>query len=209
MDILNWVYLIKNKFTRTTVENPATDLVVLGADVSYQKRGDKYQNYVMTVEDFANSLGITPGLSTFTASTGTTVSGATQVSSSVLIPADTIAPSGTVEFISKFYRVSGVTASITCQLYTNTTNTLLGATLLATSGGLSTGQQMSTLARTMNCVGGNIKTLAAASLFASDYTSQAESVITFDTTVDNYFFFVVSTTNPDTAVCQSYRITVY
>lgn len=56
MDILNWVYLIKNKFTRTTVENPATDLVVLGADVSYQKRGDKYQNYVMTVEDFAASL---------------------------------------------------------------------------------------------------------------------------------------------------------
>lgn len=52
MDILNWVYLIKNKFTRTTVENPATDLIVLGADVSYQKRGDKYQNYVMTVEDF-------------------------------------------------------------------------------------------------------------------------------------------------------------
>jgi hypothetical protein len=56
MDILNWVYLIKNKFTRTTVENPATDLIVLGADVSYQKRGDKYQNYVMTVEDFAASL---------------------------------------------------------------------------------------------------------------------------------------------------------
>ena len=55
MDILNWVYLIKNKFTRTTVENPATDLIVLGADVSYQKRGDKYQNYVMTVEDFLAS----------------------------------------------------------------------------------------------------------------------------------------------------------
>ena len=56
MDILNWVYLIKNKFTRTTVENPATDLVVLGADVSYQKRGDKYQNYVMTVENFLKQV---------------------------------------------------------------------------------------------------------------------------------------------------------
>lgn len=60
MDILNWVYLIKNKFTRTTVENPATDLIVLGADVSYAKRGDKYQNYVMTVEDFAASLTSAP-----------------------------------------------------------------------------------------------------------------------------------------------------
>jgi len=55
MDILNWLYLVKNKFTRTTIENPATDLVVLGADVSYAKRGDKYQNYVMTAQDFGIS----------------------------------------------------------------------------------------------------------------------------------------------------------
>ena len=67
MDILNWVYLIKNKFTRTTVENPATDLVVLGADVSYQKRGDKYQNYVMTVEDFAASIVPAPPYKVYTA----------------------------------------------------------------------------------------------------------------------------------------------
>jgi len=56
MDILNWLYLVKNKFTRTTIENPATDLIVLGADVGFQKRGDKYQNYAMSVEDFAASL---------------------------------------------------------------------------------------------------------------------------------------------------------
>lgn len=56
MDILNWIYLVKNKFTRTTVENPATDLMVLGADVSYTKRGDKYQNYAIPVADFAASI---------------------------------------------------------------------------------------------------------------------------------------------------------
>jgi hypothetical protein len=55
MDILNWLYLVKNKFTRTTIENPDTDLVVLGADVGFQKRGDKYQNYVMTAQDFGIS----------------------------------------------------------------------------------------------------------------------------------------------------------
>lgn len=59
MDILNWIYLVKNKFTRTTVENPATDLLVLGADVSFRKRGDKYQNYVMPVTDFATSIAPT------------------------------------------------------------------------------------------------------------------------------------------------------
>lgn len=56
MDILNWLYLVKQKFTRTTVENPATDLMVLGADVSFQKRGDKYQNYAIPVADFAASI---------------------------------------------------------------------------------------------------------------------------------------------------------
>jgi len=62
MDILNWLYLVKNKFTRTTVETPATDLILLGADVGFQKRGDKYQNYVMTVEDFINSTATTLGV---------------------------------------------------------------------------------------------------------------------------------------------------
>jgi hypothetical protein len=57
MDILNWIYLVKNKFTRTTVENPATDLLVIGADVSYQKRGDKYQNYAIAVSDFTSQFG--------------------------------------------------------------------------------------------------------------------------------------------------------
>lgn len=56
MDILNWLYLVKQKFTRTTVENPATDLMVLGADVSFTKRGDKYQNYAIPVADFAASI---------------------------------------------------------------------------------------------------------------------------------------------------------
>ena len=53
MDILNWVYLIKNKLTRTTVQDPQKDLVILGNNVSYVKRGDKYQSYGMTVQDFA------------------------------------------------------------------------------------------------------------------------------------------------------------
>ena len=56
MDILNWLYLVKKGFTRTTVENPDKDLILLGADATFVKRGDKYQNYVMTVTDFKASL---------------------------------------------------------------------------------------------------------------------------------------------------------
>lgn len=53
MDILNWVYLLKNKLVKTTVQNPEKDLLVLGNNVSWAKRGDKYQSYGMTVQDFA------------------------------------------------------------------------------------------------------------------------------------------------------------
>ena len=53
MDILNWVYLLKNKLVKTTVQDPEKDLLILGNNVSYVKRGDKYQSYGMTVKDFA------------------------------------------------------------------------------------------------------------------------------------------------------------
>jgi hypothetical protein len=57
MDILNWVYLLKNKLVKKEVQDPKQDLVILGSNVSFAKRGDKYQSYGMTVEDFAKALG--------------------------------------------------------------------------------------------------------------------------------------------------------
>jgi hypothetical protein len=51
MDILNWLHIKKQQLIRTTLDSPK-DLVILGADVSFQKRGDKYQSYAMPAEDF-------------------------------------------------------------------------------------------------------------------------------------------------------------
>jgi hypothetical protein len=51
MDILNWLYLAKNKFVRTTLSS-TNDLMIFGANVGFSKRGDKYQNYAMSAEDF-------------------------------------------------------------------------------------------------------------------------------------------------------------
>ena len=55
MDILNWLYLAKNKFVRTTPSSDK-DLMVFGAKVGFNKRGDLYQNYAMSIEDFAAAL---------------------------------------------------------------------------------------------------------------------------------------------------------
>jgi hypothetical protein len=205
MDILNWLRIKKQNLIRTTLDSPK-DLIVLGADVSFQKRGDKYQSYAIPAEDLGIALGVNPQ---FISASGTTTGAGVTVSNSVLIPANTISNPKAIEFIAKFYRVSGTTATINSYLFTNTTNTIVGASLLATGGAITTGIGMGTLARTMNYVGGVIKTLSAASLFASDYTAQAISSVAFDPTVDNYFMFVNSVSAGDTAVCQSYRITIY
>jgi len=98
MDILNWLYLVKNKFTRTTVENPATDLMVLGADVSYQKRGDKYQNYSVPVSGIVPLVYSTGTVTQLTgiaaAVTLNTYSGVIETFYDVtnFIPAGTVAP---------------------------------------------------------------------------------------------------------------------
>jgi len=59
MDILNWLYLAKNKFVRTTIDNPS-DLMIFGAKVGFNKRGDVYQNYAMEINDFAATLPAGP-----------------------------------------------------------------------------------------------------------------------------------------------------
>jgi hypothetical protein len=47
MDIINWIYLIKKKLVKTSVQEPDKDLIALGSEVQYAKRGDKYQTYAV------------------------------------------------------------------------------------------------------------------------------------------------------------------
>ena len=53
MDILNWLYLQKAKLIKTEANNASTDLVAVGADATFIKRGDKYQTYAMTIQDLS------------------------------------------------------------------------------------------------------------------------------------------------------------
>lgn len=50
MDILNWIFLRKEELIRTKANDPDTDLIALGADVGFNKRGDKYQTYAMPLK---------------------------------------------------------------------------------------------------------------------------------------------------------------
>ena len=59
MDILNWLYLAKNKLVRSTISS-TKDLLVFGSKVGFSKRGDLYQTYGMPVEDFITLVGTGP-----------------------------------------------------------------------------------------------------------------------------------------------------
>lgn len=50
MDILNWLFIRKQNLIKTTPDS-TTDLLVLGADATFAKRGDKYKSYAMEVKD--------------------------------------------------------------------------------------------------------------------------------------------------------------
>jgi len=113
MDILNWLHIKKQNLIRTTLDSPQ-DLLVLGADVSFQKRGDKYQSYAMPSTDFALAIGVNPQFISTT--DGTTVTGVTisAKSKSVLIPANTVAAGDSI-FVRTRCRKTG-TANIASQL---------------------------------------------------------------------------------------------
>lgn len=53
MDILNFLYLKAQNLVRTTANNAETDLVPLGADVTFAKRDDQYQTYAMPLKNFS------------------------------------------------------------------------------------------------------------------------------------------------------------
>jgi hypothetical protein len=58
MTILNWLYLKKQQLIKTEVNDAATDLILLGAQVPFTTRDDGYQDYAMTVQDFTDQLNL-------------------------------------------------------------------------------------------------------------------------------------------------------
>lgn len=58
MDILNWLYIRKEQLIRKTANNSKTDLVAIGADVTFAKRDDRYKTYAMTIKDMSVAGGV-------------------------------------------------------------------------------------------------------------------------------------------------------
>jgi len=208
MDILNWLHIKRQALIRTTLDSPQ-DLLVLGADVSFQKRGDKYQSYAMPSTDFALAIGVNPQF--IGAADGTAVIGVTIAtkSTSVLIPANTVKAGDSI-FVRTRCRKTG-TAGLAFQLISiNTLDAVGGNNISIASLGANAAYAQSS--RTLV-----VKSSTSTEVFPyntggfDDDTVATIAVSTYNINwaVDQYFIFSIQNLSAaDSTVVSYYEVTI-
>jgi hypothetical protein len=141
---------------------------------------------------------------------GTPITGGTlTISTSLLVPANTIATNSIIQISWGIQRVSGVAGTVQNQIYINTSNTLTGAILVATGGNLSTAQTYFNQARDIQKVGLVAKTASTAQLVTDGTASTSINTFTLNNSVPLYFLFACSGGVGDVSVIRQVRITQY
>jgi len=208
MDILNWLRIKRENLIRSTLDSPK-DLLVLGADVSYQKRGDKYQSYAMPSTDFALAIGVNPQ---FIGTTdGTIVTGVTTAtkSTSLLIPANTVKAGDSI-FVRTRCRKTG-TAGTAAQYVSVNTSDAVGGSGIAIAA-LGANAAFAQLSRTLV-----VKSSTSTEVFPyntggfddDSVSTTAVSTYNINWTVDQYFiFYTQNVSAADSSVVSYYEVTI-
>lgn len=142
-----------------------------------------------------NSLN--PSVVALTATDGTAVTGTTTdtLSQSLLIPANTFSSNGILEIICRMSK-TGTTSTSNIRIYKNTSNTLTGATLIATNTTITGTNLFSQMIRAFRI---NSNTLAGFTFNTTGLNDNAStsttSSTTFTTNVDNYIIFSIQLGN--------------
>ena len=143
---------------------------------------------------------------------GTTVTGTTTetISQSLLIPANTFTTSGALEVVTRVSK-TGTAGGVSIKVYKNTTNSLTGATQIATLG--SPLGNTNLFAQGIKTFRINSNTLTGLALNVSslnDFVSGTSAALstTFTTSVDNYIIFTLAlVSTADSANVSMVRIT--
>jgi len=132
--------------------------------------------------------------------TGVTTEG---ILKSYLIPANTYTSSEILNIANDLYK-TGTAGFCTSRLYTNTTASLSGASLLATSIS-TTGNRKIPLRRQIVLKGGNIEVLLATSSTPDDNvnSSSPATIVTFNPAIDNYFITTAQNANAGDSTLQN------
>jgi len=136
--------------------------------------------------------------------TGVTTEG---ILKSYLIEAGTYSASEILNFANDLYK-TGTAGTVTSRLYTNTTNSLSGASLLATN--ISTaGNRKVPLRRQLVLKNGNIEVLLATASTPDDNvnSSSPATIVTFNPAVDNYFITTAQNASTgDSTIQNNFKI---
>jgi hypothetical protein len=130
--------------------------------------------------------------------TGIQITGQTVlISDFLLIPANTItATNFLLNINATLYRTfSGAGGGVNGWLYLNSTNSLTGATLIARSATIGTGQQWSGFSRLFPIKTTTGYGLGTANTFGQDFTSNTGFTFTFNKAQTNYLIFAISSAN--------------
>lgn len=147
--------------------------------------------------------------------TGSNITGtlAMSLSASLLIPANTITSPSVIDIMSRAIRVSGTASTIYHQVYINTSNTLTGATLLGVFNSLTSTNYFSQGVRSLfiDPSVNQLTVVNSGATIPTDFVNTgANSVITFNETLNYYIIFAVQLFNVgDTARIQFGRAVLY
>jgi hypothetical protein len=169
--------------------------------------GQYLQNGVPIGGGSANPSVITASYVDGTIVTGTTVETS---ACSLLIPANTFTTNGMLEIVGRIQK-TGIAGNLTYRWYKNTSNTLTGATLIASIMAPS-GQIYSQGQRTFRINSNVLTGLNIANTVTTDTISgtNAEVSTTFTTSVDNYILLAVTNTSlTDSTVVRMARAVKY
>ncbi len=145
---------------------------------------------------------------------GTTVTGTTTetIGQSLLIPANTFTTSGALEVVARVIK-TGTAGGVNIRIYKNTTNSLTGATQIATFGAPLANTNL--FAQGIKTFRINSNTMTGLALNVSnlnDYVSGTSAALstTFTTNVDNYIIFTLGlVATGDSANIAMVRLTQY
>jgi len=130
---------------------------------------------------------------------GLNLTGSTnQISASVLIPSGTLVTNNSIFINSLLTKTAGSSTS-TGRIYINTSNSLSGATLLATLNGMNASNNYQRIYRTYYFDGTNLNGLLANAAASSELVSNIITLTPFNPATDYYLIFAVqnSSTTPD------------
>ncbi len=164
----------------------------------------------LNIPQYSGGGSSNPSVIAISITDGTPITGATStISTSLLVPANTISTNAILLINWAIQRVSGATGTVSNQIYINTSNTLTGATLVATGGNLATNQIYVNQSRDIQKVGIVAKTSTTNQQVNDGTISTSINTFTLNNSVPLYFIFACFGGAGDVSVIRQVRITQF